>query len=82
MFEQYPAPIALLDDELRYRLLNGAAERVLARPGNRLIGRHVGADVSHIDSGTIDRVLRQVRETGEPVLGLPVRGSPPVQSGR
>ncbi|MFE5833276.1 SpoIIE family protein phosphatase [Streptomyces sp. NPDC056508] len=77
LFEQYPAPIALLDGESRYRLLNGAAERILGRPGNRLIGRHAGADASHADSGTIDRVLRQVRETGEPVLGLPVRGSPP-----
>ncbi|MFE1902934.1 SpoIIE family protein phosphatase [Streptomyces gardneri] len=77
LFQQYPAPIAIMDDELRYRLLNGAAERALRHPGNQLIGRHVGADTSHIDSGTIDRVLRQVRETGEPVLGLPVRGSPP-----
>ncbi|MFD7964237.1 SpoIIE family protein phosphatase [Streptomyces zaomyceticus] len=77
LFQQYPAPIAIMDDELRYRLLNGAAERALSHPGNQLIGRHVGADTSHVDSGTIDRVLRQVRETGEPVLGLPVRGSPP-----
>ncbi|MFI8351805.1 SpoIIE family protein phosphatase [Streptomyces cyaneofuscatus] len=77
LFEQYPAPIALLDGESRYRLLNGAAERVLDRPGNRLIGRHAGADALHVDSGVIDRVLRQVWETGESVLGLPVRGSPP-----
>ncbi|MEV4937638.1 SpoIIE family protein phosphatase [Streptomyces zaomyceticus] len=76
LFEQYPSPIALLDDELRYRLLNGAAERVLTRPGSRLIGRHAGADTSHGDSGALDRVLRQVRETGEPVLGLPVRSPP------
>ncbi|MFF3031197.1 SpoIIE family protein phosphatase [Streptomyces rubiginosohelvolus] len=77
LFEQYPAPIALLDGELRYRLLNGAAERVLGRPGNRLIGQHAGADAPHVDSGVIDRVLREVQETGESVLGLPVRGSPP-----
>ncbi|MFF3525607.1 SpoIIE family protein phosphatase [Streptomyces rubiginosohelvolus] len=77
LFEQYPAPIALLDGESRYRLLNGAAERVLGRPGDRLIGRHAGADAPHVDSGVIDRVLRQVRETGESVLGLPVRGRPP-----
>ncbi|MFE5733258.1 SpoIIE family protein phosphatase [Streptomyces sp. NPDC056528] len=76
LFEQYPTPIALLDGESRYRLLNGAAERVLGRPGNRLIGRYAGADASHADSGTIGRVLRQVRETGESVLGLPVRGRP------
>ncbi len=80
LFAQYPAPIALLDGESRYRLLNGAAERVLGRPGNRLIGRHAGANASHVDSvdsGVIDRVLREVRETGASVLGLPVRGSPP-----
>ncbi|MFE6933486.1 SpoIIE family protein phosphatase [Streptomyces sp. NPDC057699] len=77
LFEQHPAPIALLDGELRYRLLNGAAEQVLDRPGNRLIGRHAGADASHVDSGTIDRVLRRVRESGESVLGLPLRGSSP-----
>ncbi|MFG2833523.1 SpoIIE family protein phosphatase [Streptomyces zaomyceticus] len=76
LFEQYPTPIALLDDELRYRSLNGAAERVLTHPGSRLIGRRVGADPSHGDAGTLERVLRQVRETGEPVLGLPV-WSPP-----
>ncbi|MGW4309338.1 PAS domain-containing protein [Streptomyces californicus] len=58
-------------------MLNGAAERVLDRPGNRLIGRHAGADAPHVDSGVIDRVLRQARETGETVLGLPVRGRPP-----
>ncbi|MFB6551089.1 PAS domain-containing protein [Streptomyces sp. NPDC056405] len=27
LFEQHPAPIAIMDGELRYRLLNGAAER-------------------------------------------------------
>ncbi|MFJ9575320.1 SpoIIE family protein phosphatase [Streptomyces sp. NPDC101191] len=77
LFEQYPAPIAIMDDAARYRLLNEAAERALGHPGNQLIGRHVGTDTSHVDSGTIDRVLRQVRETGESVLGLPVRGSRP-----
>ncbi|MFC9795646.1 SpoIIE family protein phosphatase [Streptomyces sp. NPDC127584] len=76
LFEQYPAPIALVDDALRYRVLNKAAERALTRPGDQLNGRHVGADTSLGDSGTVDQVLRQVRETGEPVLGLPVRGSP------
>ncbi|MBO7936698.1 SpoIIE family protein phosphatase [Streptomyces sp. S9] len=77
LFEQYPVPIVIMDGELRYRLLNRAAERILNRPGNQLIGRHADEDISHIDSETIDRVLRQVRETGEPVLGLSVRGSPP-----
>ncbi|MFC9260520.1 SpoIIE family protein phosphatase [Streptomyces hydrogenans] len=76
LFEQYPAPIALMDDALRYRLLNGAAEQILARPGDELIGRHVDAGTSHLASEAIDRVLRQVRETGESVLSLPVRGSP------
>ncbi|MEU6289366.1 SpoIIE family protein phosphatase [Streptomyces sp. NPDC046988] len=76
LFEQHPAPIAIMDGELRYRLLNGAAEQVLTRPGNQLIGRPVGGDTSHVESGTVDRVLRQVRETGDPVLSLPVRGSP------
>ncbi|MFB7365928.1 SpoIIE family protein phosphatase [Streptomyces hydrogenans] len=77
LFEQYPAPIAVMDDELRYRLLNGAAERALSGPENEVTGRHVGADTSHVDSGTVDRVLRRVRDTGEPALGLPVHGSPP-----
>ncbi|MFJ5780007.1 SpoIIE family protein phosphatase [Streptomyces sp. NPDC093094] len=76
LFEQSPVPIAIMDGELRYRLLNGAAEQVLTRPGDQLIGRHVGADTSQVDSATIDRALRQVRETGESVLGLSARGSP------
>ncbi|RAJ54017.1 PAS domain S-box-containing protein [Streptomyces sp. KhCrAH-43] len=76
LFEQNPAPIALMDGESRYRLLNAAAERVLGHPAHRLVGRPVGADTSHVAPETTDRVLRQVRETGESVLGLPVRGSP------
>ncbi|MFB8085144.1 SpoIIE family protein phosphatase [Streptomyces sp. NPDC055992] len=77
LFEQNPAPIALIDGESRYRLLNAAAERVLGHPRDQLVGRHVGADTPHVDSETVARVLRQVRESGESVLGLPVRGSPP-----
>ncbi|WP_436315791.1 SpoIIE family protein phosphatase [Streptomyces bauhiniae] len=77
LFEQYPAPIAILDGELRYRSLNGAAEQALTGPGNPLIGRRADADTSHVDSATIERVLRQVRETGEPVLDLSVPGSGP-----
>ncbi|MEU6384108.1 SpoIIE family protein phosphatase [Streptomyces bauhiniae] len=77
LFEQYPAPIAVLDGELRYRALNGPAEQALTSPGNQLIGRRAGADTAHVDSATVERVLRQVRETGESVLDLSVRGSGP-----
>ncbi|WP_343238920.1 SpoIIE family protein phosphatase [Streptomyces sp. SID9124] len=77
LFEQNPAPIAITDGGSRYRLLNAAAERVLGHPANRLVGRHLDTDTPHVDADTADRVLRQVRETGESVLGLPVRGGPP-----
>ncbi|MEU6733417.1 PAS domain S-box protein [Streptomyces physcomitrii] len=76
LFEQYPGPIALVDGELRYRLLNAAAERVLTHPGNRLIGGHVGTDTSPVGSGTIDRVLRQVRVRPVPAPG-PISTSSP-----
>lgn len=77
LFSQSPIPVTVMDSELRYRWVNAATEYVAATPAERLIGRRVGDDSPDVDFETIDQVLCQVRDTGEPVIDFLVRGRPP-----
>ncbi|MFD7131145.1 SpoIIE family protein phosphatase [Streptomyces sp. NPDC059894] len=77
LFTQSPIPITVMDSELRYRWVNAATARLAAVPAERLIGRRIGEDQPEVDFETIERVLRHVRDTGEPVLDFQVRGRLP-----
>ncbi|MFI6059800.1 SpoIIE family protein phosphatase [Streptomyces sp. NPDC051286] len=67
LFSQSPIPVTVTDTELRYLWVNAATERATALPAEWLIGRRIG-DESPDSPPTIDRVLRRVRDTGEPVV--------------
>ncbi|MFF3505032.1 SpoIIE family protein phosphatase [Streptomyces sp. NPDC003247] len=74
LFTQSPIPITVMDGDLRYRWVNAATARSVAVPAEGLIGRRIGEREPDFDVETIERVLRHVRDTGEPVLDFQVRG--------
>ncbi|MBX6386688.1 MAG: SpoIIE family protein phosphatase, partial [Microbispora sp.] len=77
LFTQAPISVVVMDPELRYLYVNAEAERDIAAPAEQLIGRRIGDVVPDIDVEGLEAVLRRVRDTGEPVLGFPVRGRTP-----
>ncbi|WP_406723686.1 SpoIIE family protein phosphatase [Streptomyces sp. GD-15H] len=82
LFSQSPIPITVMDSELRHRWVNAATERAAAVPAERLLGRRIGEVAPGLDVQTVEEVLRQVRDTGEPVLDFQVRGRPPSEPDR
>ncbi|WP_244217148.1 SpoIIE family protein phosphatase [Streptomyces carpinensis] len=77
LFRQSPISITILDTDLRYWRVNAAVERDAAVPAERLIGRHIGDRAPGVDFQAIEKVLRQVRDTGKPVVGFQFRGRTP-----
>ncbi|MEU6573451.1 SpoIIE family protein phosphatase [Streptomyces sp. NPDC046805] len=82
LFSQSPIPITVMDSELRHRWVNAAAERAAATPAERLLGRRIGEVAPELDVPAIERVLRHVRDTGEPVVDFPVHGRLPEDPAR
>ncbi|MFE0734758.1 SpoIIE family protein phosphatase [Streptomyces sp. NPDC058855] len=68
LVSQAPVGFALLDTDLRYRLVNRALERINGVPAAEHIGRHP-RDI-HPDSKveTVEKALRHVLTTGEPLI--------------
>ncbi|MEU6200992.1 SpoIIE family protein phosphatase [Streptomyces sp. NPDC047061] len=74
---QAPIPVTVVDGDLRYRLVNAAAARTFARTDEPPpAGLRLDADPADAGLRTMEQVLRRVRDTGEPVLDLTVRGRP------
>jgi PAS domain S-box-containing protein len=82
LFSQSPMPITVMDDELRHRWVNVAAARATDMPAERLIGQRIGELAPVADAQTIERVLRQVRDTGEPVFDFEVHARHPADPDR
>lgn len=74
LFSQWPIPVTVMDSDLRYRWVNAATARATAVPAERLIGQHIHEGTPELDVEGLEDVLRQVRDTGEPVLDFLVRG--------
>lgn len=77
LFAQSPIAITVTDGELRHRWVNAATERFAGVPAERLIGRRIGEATPAVDAEAIERVLRRVRDTGEPVIDFRGRGRAP-----
>src|SRR5258706_1551969 len=68
---QAPAGVVMLDAELRVVWVNAAAERL---SGGGSPGRRLGEVLPGVDADVIERSLRRVLATGEPVFDLEVTG--------
>ncbi|MER6308937.1 SpoIIE family protein phosphatase [Streptomyces sp. NPDC001657] len=65
---QSPIGLAVLDTHLRFVMVNPALERINDLPADRHIGRHVREALSFLDTEVIVDRMREVLETGRPLL--------------
>ncbi|MFD8542803.1 SpoIIE family protein phosphatase [Streptomyces sp. NPDC059649] len=65
---QSPIGLAVLDTHLRFVMVNPALERINDLPAERHIGRHVREALSFLDTEVIVDRMREVLETGQPLL--------------
>ncbi|GAB7029369.1 SpoIIE family protein phosphatase [Streptomyces sp. NPDC021749] len=65
---QSPIGLAVLDTRLRFVMVNPALERINDLPAERHIGRHVREALSFLDTEVIVERMREVLETGRPLL--------------
>ncbi|MFD7319736.1 SpoIIE family protein phosphatase [Streptomyces sp. NPDC059875] len=69
-----PIGLAVLDPDLRFVLVNPALERIDGRTAASYLGRTFRQAVTSPDADTLEVALREVLETGVPVLSRNVRG--------
>jgi len=72
-----PAGIAFLDRSLRFARINGALAVVTGLPAEDHIGRKVEDIVPGPGAETVNALMRQVLERGEPVVNFDIRTRPP-----
>lgn len=77
-----PFGIAVLDTELRYVWLNETLERMAGVPLSQRLGRRMSEVLPRLTPNAVERQMRQVLETGKPVLGFEYRGYVPADPGR
>ncbi|MEU6660016.1 SpoIIE family protein phosphatase [Streptomyces sp. NPDC046821] len=65
---QSPIGLAVLDNDLRYVMVNPALERINALPAEQHIGRSVGEALPFLDTDAIAVTMRNVLDTGTPLL--------------
>lgn len=66
--DQAPIGLAVLDEDLRYVLVNPALERINGVPAADHLGRTPHEVLPHLDVAAIEGRMRQVLATGRPVL--------------
>jgi PAS domain S-box-containing protein len=76
-----PIGIALFDREMRYLDLNERAAQVDGIPKHKHLGKTVSELLPSIGP-RVEELLRHVRDTGEPILGLDVAGETPAAPGQ
>ncbi|MFE9126595.1 SpoIIE family protein phosphatase [Streptomyces sp. NPDC007148] len=74
LVSQSPIGLAILDPDLRYLSVNPALERIHGLTAAEHLGRRVRDVLTFLDGVAIERVMRQVMETGEPVVDRYVVG--------
>ncbi|AZS75838.1 PAS sensor protein [Streptomyces lydicus] len=65
---QSPIGLAVLDTSLRFVMVNPALERINDLPADQHIGRDVREALSFLDTDTIVTSMREVLDTGTPLL--------------
>ncbi|MBT2468633.1 SpoIIE family protein phosphatase [Streptomyces sp. ISL-66] len=74
---QSPLGLAVLDTDLRYVLVNPALERIHGLPAEQHLGRTVREAVPFLDTDVLEASMRQVLETGAPLLDQFATGHSP-----
>ncbi|MDI5970890.1 SpoIIE family protein phosphatase [Streptomyces sp. SL13] len=69
-----PFGLLMLDEDLRFVLVNDSLSAINGVPVEAHTGRLVGDVMLTEDGGAYERMLRETLRTGEPVTGLMVRG--------
>ncbi|MEV4442991.1 SpoIIE family protein phosphatase, partial [Streptomyces sp. NPDC049577] len=65
---QSPIGLAVLDNDLRYVMVNPALERIHGVPAEKHVGRRVGEALPGADAAAIEAAMRRVLATGKPLL--------------
>ncbi|MGI5192535.1 SpoIIE family protein phosphatase [Streptomyces sp. CA-288835] len=68
LVDQSPVGIAVFDTDLRWVGVNPSLERINGVPEEAVLGRRVGEVLPALDVQAIESRMRQVLETGEPLL--------------
>ncbi|WP_328302388.1 SpoIIE family protein phosphatase [Streptomyces sp. NBC_00435] len=79
---QSPLGLAVLDTDLRYVLVNPTLERINGRPAGEHLGRTVREALPFLDTDVIEASMRQVLDTGVPLLDQYAIGRTPADPGR
>ncbi|WP_406492562.1 SpoIIE family protein phosphatase [Streptomyces sp. NBC_00846] len=74
LVSQSPIGLVVMDTELRFAAVNPALERMDGLPADELIGRRTHEVLPFLDTEAIDSSMRQVLDTGVPILDLEVVG--------
>jgi PAS domain S-box-containing protein len=82
VFGQSPMGFVLFDTKLRLIRVNDRFATVFGRPAAEHRGRGPHDFLSRVEADRLTAALRQVLETGEPVLDMPLVGTVPGDPGR
>ncbi|MBB0245368.1 SpoIIE family protein phosphatase, partial [Streptomyces alkaliphilus] len=82
LIEQSPIGLALFDEEMRWRRVNPALERINGIPAERLLGRRLEDMLPGIDPVRVASSVRRVLSDGRPVVDQTLVGSTPADPGR
>jgi PAS domain S-box-containing protein len=82
VFGQSPMGFVLFDAKLQLIRVNERFAKVFGRPADEHRGRGPHDFLSRVEADRLSAALRQVLETGEPVLDMPLVGTVPGERGR
>lgn len=74
LMRQSPIGLVMIDENLRYVLVNDALAAINRIPAQDHIGRRVGEIVMTRDDGAYEQRMLETLRTGEPLLGMHVSG--------
>ncbi|MFG3497725.1 SpoIIE family protein phosphatase [Streptomyces sp. NPDC047928] len=77
LIAQSPIGLAVMDTELRFVTVNPALARISGVPGAQHTGRHVREALSFLDAELVEPAMRQVLETGVPLVDQNIVGRTP-----
>ncbi|MEV6166914.1 SpoIIE family protein phosphatase [Streptomyces sp. NPDC051954] len=77
MVAQSPIGLAVLDTDLKYVSVNPALERINGIRAEEHLGRTIHEMLPRVDAEAMERVARQVLETGTPLVDQPTFGRTP-----
>ncbi|MFD7630019.1 SpoIIE family protein phosphatase [Streptomyces sp. NPDC059851] len=77
LFARSPVGIGILDTQLRFLQVNPALERMNGLPESSHIGRRLPEVLPQVNAAEMEEAMRQVLDTGEPLLDRRRRGRTP-----